>query len=106
MMVVHGVVCREMVLVRENAAFVNDLLHLSQMLYIPLAVIAHVKMAANVWLWITEITNVNVLMILGECIAKVRNHQSPVLKTCLHLQFLLRFAVRFSPFDGCERVEW
>ena len=26
------------------------------------------------------------------------------LKACLHLQFLLRFLVRFSPSDACERV--
>ena len=26
------------------------------------------------------------------------------LKARLHLQILLRFLVRFSPFDGCERV--
>ena len=96
MVVVHGVVCCEMVLVRENAAFVNDLLPLSQMLCIPLAVIAHVKMAASVWLWITEIINVNALMILEECIVKVRNHRSPVLKYRLHLQFAAICSAIFS----------
>ena len=28
-----------------------------------------------------------------------------VLKARLHLQFLLRFLVRFSPSDACERVD-
>ena len=28
-----------------------------------------------------------------------------LIKARLHLQFLLQFLVRFSPSDGCERVD-
>lgn len=36
-------------------------------------VITRVRMAANAWLLITETIDANVLMILEECIAKVKN---------------------------------